>query len=142
VVLQFINSEQDIADILAQGGENRAVSATAMNAVSSRSHSVFILYVDQKTKDGGSRQGKLNLVDLAGSEKVDKTGAKGETLEEAKKINQSLSSLGNCIHALTEKGRGHVPFRDSKLTRVLQVRICSILFPDVSGDLTRSFFAM
>jgi kinesin family protein 5 len=62
----------------------------------------------------------MNLVDLAGSEKISKTGAEGNTLEEAKKINQSLSALGNCIHALTEAKRGHVPFRDSKLTRILQ----------------------
>lgn len=116
---------------MTQGNDNRAVAATAMNAVSSRSHSVFILYLQQKTAEGGTKTGKLNLVDLAGSEKVDKTGAKGETLEEAKKINQSLSSLGNCIHALTEKGRGHVPYRDSKLTRILQVCLLfcfSVLF--------------
>lgn len=115
-------------DILNQGNENRAVSATAMNQTSSRSHSVFILYLTQKTPDGSVKSGKLNLVDLAGSEKVDKTGAKGETLEEAKKINQSLSALGNCIHALTEKNRGHVPFRDSKLTRILQVRLLLLVF--------------
>lgn len=69
-----------------------------------------------------SQTGKLNLVDLAGSEKIAKTGAEGNLLEEAKKINQSLSALGNCIHALTEAKRGHVPYRDSKLTRILQVR--------------------
>ena len=60
------------------------------------------------------------MVDLAGSEKIGKTGAQGETLEEAKKINQSLSALGNCINALTNAKRSHVPFRDSKLTYLLK----------------------
>ena len=124
--MQFITKEEDIIDLLDLGGKNRAVSATMMNAGSSRSHSLFTLYVQQKAADGTTKTGKLNLVDLAGSEKVAKTGAAGETLEEAKKINQSLSALGNCIHALTEKGRGHVPFRDSKLTRILQV--CFVTF--------------
>ena len=65
--------------------------------------------------------GKLNLVDLAGSERVRVTGATGQLLEEAKKINQSLSCLGNVIAALTDsKGRAHIPYRDSKLTRLLE----------------------
>lgn len=70
-----------------------------------------------------ARTGKLNLVDLAGSEKVEKTGAEGRVLEEAKTINKSLSALGNVINALTcgPMGRGnHIPYRDSKLTRILQ----------------------
>lgn len=62
----------------------------------------------------------LFLVDLAGSERVKKTGASGDRLEEAKNINFSLSALGNCINSLTEKGIKHTPFRDSKLTRLLQ----------------------
>ncbi len=82
--------------------------------------SVFIIVVEQKGADGTSKVGKLNLVDLAGSEKVKKTEATGQTLEEAKKINQSLSSLGNCIHSLTESKRSHVPYRDSKLTHILK----------------------
>jgi kinesin family protein 5 len=65
------------------------------------------------------KKGKLNLVDLAGSEKVGKTGAMGEILEEAKKINLSLSCLGNVIHAITT-GNDHIPYRNSKLTRILQ----------------------
>lgn len=91
-----------------------------MNATSSRSHSLFTLILQQKSPDGSIKTGKLNLADLAGSEKVGKTGAAGETLEEAKKINQSLSALGNCINALTKQKRGHVPFRDSKLTFILR----------------------
>lgn len=83
--------------------------------------------VEQKGADGTSKTGKLNLVDLAGSEKVKKTEATGQTLEEAKKINQSLSSLGNCIHSLTESKRSHVPYRDSKLTHILKVNINLLL---------------
>ena len=65
------------------------------------------------------KQAKLNLVDLAGSERIAKTGATGKTLEEAKKINLSLTTLGICIKNLTES-KGHVPFRDSKLTFFLK----------------------
>ena len=67
-----------------------------------------------------SHQGKLYFVDLAGSEKISKTGVSGQQLEEAKNINKSLTSLGIVINALTEKEKGHVPYRDSKLTRLLQ----------------------
>jgi kinesin family member 5 len=92
-----------------------------MNAESSRSHSIFVLTISQKNLETGSvRSGQLFLVDLAGSEKVGKTGAKGQTLEEAKKINKSLSALGNVINSLTDGTSRHIPYRDSKLTRILQ----------------------
>ena len=107
-----------------------------MNDLSSRSHAVFIIIVEQMTTiDDGSgtsnvydeeslkqiKVGKLNLVDLAGSERVRVTGATGKRLEESKKINQSLSCLGNVIAALTDqKPRSHIPYRDSKLTRLLE----------------------
>eukprot|EP01047_Picozoa_sp_COSAG01_P131593 COSAG01_NODE_61347_length_290_cov_0.633508_1_plen_86_part_10 len=79
-----------------------------------------MLQVTQKNEvDGSVKVGTLNLVDLAGSEKISKTGASGSTLEEAKKINQSLSALANVINALAD-GKPHVPYRDSKLTRILQ----------------------
>lgn len=74
-----------------------------MNAESSRSHSIFVVTIAQKNLvDGSVKSGKLYLVDLAGSEKVGKTGASGQTLEEAKKINKSLSALGMVINALTD----------------------------------------
>ena len=74
-----------------------------MNSESSRSHSIFILTITQKNIiDGSNKTGKLYLVDLAGSEKVEKTGATGSTLDEAKMINKSLSTLGNVINALTD----------------------------------------
>lgn len=74
-----------------------------MNAESSRSHSIFLISIQQKdTETGAQKTGNLYLVDLAGSEKVGKTGASGQTLEEAKKINKSLSALGMVINALTD----------------------------------------
>ena len=73
----------------------------------------------QVNQDGSQKSGRLNLVDLAGSERIAKTGATGQTLQEAMKINQSLTSLGLVIKALTEGAR-HVPFRDSKLTLLLK----------------------
>jgi kinesin family protein 5 len=77
-----------------------------MNAESSRSHSIFLITISQRnTETGAQKTGNLYLVDLAGSEKVGKTGASGQTLEEAKKINKSLSALGMVINALTEKVR-------------------------------------
>lgn len=117
---KIVSSVEEIYEYLDIGAQNRAVSATNMNAVSSRSHSVFLINITQTdTTTGSIKTGTLNLVDLAGSEKVGKTGASGQTLEEAKKINQSLSALGQCIHALVEN-KPHIPFRNSKLTRILQ----------------------
>ena len=97
----------------------RHVSETRANKFSSRSHTIFRIQISQKFPNGSEKRGVLNLVDLAGSEKVGKTGATGETLEEATKINLSLSCIGNVIHALVLKA-DHVPYRDSKLTRILQ----------------------
>lgn len=92
-----------------------------MNEESSRSHAIFMVIVVQKNKvDLSAKVGKLFLVDLAGSEMVSKTGAGGQQLEEAKQINKSLSALGLVIKALTDKTATYVPYRDSKLTRILQ----------------------
>ena len=103
------------------GQQNRSVAATRMNAVSSRSHSIFLVTVLQRnTETDASKMGKLYCCDLAGSEKIQKTEATGQTLEEAKMINKSLSALGNVINALTETKKGNfIPYRDSKLTRIL-----------------------
>lgn len=121
LVEEFVTNEMEVLDLLQRGEKHRTTSATGMNETSSRSHSLFVLTVTQRLKDGSTKIGKLNLGDLAGSEKVGKTGATGTTLDEAKKINQSLSALGNCINALTKEGeRGHVPYRDSKLTFILR----------------------
>ena len=110
-----------------KGWSNRATGETLMNKDSSRSHSIFTIYVEAAEKDesaGGDeekiRAGKLNLVDLAGSERQSKTGATGARLKEATKINLSLSALGNVISALVDGKSKHIPYRDSKLTRLLQ----------------------
>ncbi|BFZ55143.1 hypothetical protein PYCC9005_002182 [Savitreella phatthalungensis] len=117
----YVSSLDEVYQVLSQGGASRAVSSTNMNTESSRSHSIFVVTITQKNVETGSaKMGQLNLVDLAGSEKVGKTGASGQTLEEAKKINKSLSALGNVINALTDGKSSHVPYRDSKLTRILQ----------------------
>ena len=119
----FVSSPQEILDILETGLLQRRTSKTRMNETSSRSHAIFIIRISCKnTLNGIVKSGKLMFVDLAGSEKVKKTGATGQTLEEAKKINKSLSALGNVINALTssETNRSHIPYRDSKLTRLLQ----------------------
>lgn len=102
-----------------QANSSKSVRSTKMNEYSSRSHTIAMLEVVQRYPNGVEKKGRLNLVDLAGSEKVLKSGSTGESLEEAKKINLSLSCLGNVIHALTSNSE-HVPYRNSKLTRLLQ----------------------
>ncbi|TKA34281.1 Kinesin heavy chain [Salinomyces thailandicus] len=117
----YVGSVGEVYTVLERGGQARAVAATNMNQESSRSHSIFVIEVTQKNVESGSaRSGRLFLVDLAGSEKVGKTGASGQTLEEAKKINKSLSALGMVINALSDGRSSHIPYRDSKLTRILQ----------------------
>jgi kinesin family protein 3/17 len=103
------------------GKKNRSVGATLMNATSSRSHSIFTIVIECADNGGEHiRVGKLNLVDLAGSERQSKTGATGDRLKEANKINLSLTALGNVITALVDAKSTHIPYRDSKLTRLLQ----------------------
>ena len=117
----YVSSVQEVYEVMRRGGTARAVAATNMNQESSRSHSIFVITITQKNVETGSaKSGQLFLVDLAGSEKVGKTGASGQTLEEAKKINKSLSALGMVINSLTDGKSTHIPYRDSKLTRILQ----------------------
>eukprot|EP00929_Paragymnodinium_shiwhaense_P084267 TRINITY_DN45039_c0_g1_i1.p1 TRINITY_DN45039_c0_g1~~TRINITY_DN45039_c0_g1_i1.p1 ORF type:complete len:1216 (+),score=293.47 TRINITY_DN45039_c0_g1_i1:105-3752(+) len=143
-------SPSEVHTLMERGSTARATAQTAANDASSRSHAVFMVIVEQSETvadedDAGNaadqaaggvvittpanfrqgrqrvRVGRLNLVDLAGSERPRLTGAVGQRLEETKKINQSLSTLGNVISALTEKRpRQHIPYRDSKLTRLLE----------------------
>lgn len=115
-------SADDMMGVMRVGGANRVISSTRMNSDSSRSHSVFIITIEQRNvATGSTRSGKLFLVDLAGSEKVGKTQAQGQTLKEAQHINKSLSALGGVMNALTSgQANAHVPYRDSKLTRLLQ----------------------
>ena len=117
-------SISEIEHVMNVGNQNRSVGRTNMNEHSSRSHAIFIITVECSEQDASGeshiRVGKLNLVDLAGSERQAKTGAVGERLKEATKINLSLSALGNVISALVDGKSIHVPYRDSKLTRLLQ----------------------
>lgn len=117
---RFVCSPEEVMDTIDEGKSNRHVAVTNMNEHSSRSHSIFLINVKQEnTQTEQKLSGKLYLVDLAGSEKVSKTGAEGAVLDEAKNINKSLSSLGNVISALAE-GSTYIPYRDSKMTRILQ----------------------
>nr|XP_025134584.1 kinesin-like protein KIF17 isoform X6 [Bubalus bubalis] len=122
--MHTVHSVGQCERIMEAGWKNRSVGYTLMNKDSSRSHSIFtisieIYAVDERGKDHLCA-GKLNLVDLAGSERQSKTGATGERLKEATKINLSLSALGNVISALVDGRCRHIPYRDSKLTRLLQ----------------------
>lgn len=111
----------DMLKVMQRGDAHRALSATDMNARSSRSHAVFVVHVSQTDLVKQTRRAsKLCLVDLAGSEQVQRSGVTGLALEQAKKINKSLSALAMVIQALVERQAGeHIPYRDSKLTRLL-----------------------
>uniref|UniRef100_A0AAY4CDB9 Kinesin-like protein n=1 Tax=Denticeps clupeoides TaxID=299321 RepID=A0AAY4CDB9_9TELE len=118
---RFVSSPEEVLDVIDEGKSNRHVAVTNMNEHSSRSHSIFLINIKQENVETEQKlSGKLYLVDLAGSEKVSKTGAEGAVLDEAKNINKSLSALGNVISALAEGTKTHVPYRDSKMTRILQ----------------------
>jgi len=120
----YCSCDEDVMNVLRVGQASRSVAHTNMNSESSRSHSICIITISQKNiKTGSSKSGRFYLVDLAGSEKVSKTGAKGQTLEEAKMINKSLTALGQVINALTDPKIKHIPYRDSKLTRLLQTSL-------------------
>ncbi|KAA0165709.1 hypothetical protein FNF27_06629 [Cafeteria roenbergensis] len=119
-----VDGVEAIDALMAQGNAVRTTGSTAMNAESSRSHSIFTIVIEMsgKREDGTEHvtAGKLNLVDLAGSERQSKTKATGARLKEGIKINLSLTALGNVISGLVESSQKHIPYRDSKLTRLLQ----------------------
>nr|CCA26830.1 kinesinlike protein putative [Albugo laibachii Nc14] len=115
-----IRSAQEFMEQVQQAIQNRSVAVTRMNARSSRSHIVVILALEQRHVDSQvCKEGKLSLVDLAGSEIVRRTGAGGQQLEEAKTINKSLSALGMVITNLASPNARHIPYCDSKLTRIV-----------------------
>nr|CAB3446188.1 unnamed protein product [Digitaria exilis] len=148
---------EQIRDLLGSGGSqkkypsysrlghnNRSMSATAMNERSSRSHSVVTIHVQgQDLKTGNTLRGALHLVDLAGSERVDRSAVTGDRLKEAQHINKSLAALGDVIFSLSQKN-AHVPYRNSKLTQVLQTSLGDLLcghaktlmFVQVNPDVT------
>ncbi|XP_062560420.1 kinesin-like protein KIF12 [Armigeres subalbatus] len=115
----------DLLAVLEEGMRNRSVGCHSMNDYSSRSHTILTVHItSEQQAEGGvfiSKQGKINFVDLAGSEMTKKTHSEGKTLEEANNINKSLMVLGYCIASLSDskKRSGHIPYRDSKLTKLL-----------------------
>ncbi|KAG8379354.1 hypothetical protein BUALT_Bualt07G0079600 [Buddleja alternifolia] len=118
--IRSVNSTSDVLELMDIGLKNRAKGSTALNDRSSRSHSVVSIHVrGTDVKSGSSLRGSLNLVDLAGSERIDRSEVTGDRLKEAQHINKSLSALGDVIFALAQKS-AHVPYRNSKLTQVLQ----------------------
>lgn len=125
-----VSCTQDVLDVMSIGQSNRSVGATAMNARSSRSHSVLTVIVDgfsDVTKD--RTHGCLHLVDLAGSERISRSEATGDRLKEAQYINKSLSALGDVMADLSAKN-AHVPFRNSKLTQLLKDSLSGIAHPE------------
>ncbi|AOA62525.1 Kinesin-related motor protein [Komagataella phaffii CBS 7435] len=118
---RYVSSKDELLGAVILANKLRTTGVTDANADSSRSHAIFQIKLAQRSLDDGVvKISTLFLVDLAGSERIARTGATGQTLEEAKKINTSLSALGNVINALTDGQSTYIPYRDSKLTRILQ----------------------
>jgi kinesin family protein 5 len=120
---ESISSVDDIYDIISRGNTVRKIASTKMNDNSSRSHSILTIYMKQTTSSG-IKISQLNLVDLAGSERASKTGASGEILKQGSLINLSLTMLSQVINGICSNQEnntnGHIPYRTSKLTRLLQ----------------------
>ncbi|GAB2273914.1 hypothetical protein Dimus_008684 [Dionaea muscipula] len=134
-----VKSTSDVLELMNIGLMNRAVGATALNERSSRSHSILTVHVrGTEMKSNSVLCGCLHLVDLAGSERVDRSEATGDRLREAQHINRSLSALGDVIFALAQKS-SHVPYRNSKLTQVLQSSLGgqakTLMFVQLNPDL-------
>lgn len=156
---EIVASPQQVLDLMQFGESHRHIGETNMNVYSSRSHTIFRMIIESRKRtedeDIGStcdavRVSVLNLVDLAGSERAAKTGAEGVRLKEGSHINKSLMTLGTVIKKLSEGAEsqgGHVPYRDSKLTRILQPAlggnantaiICNITLAQIHTDETKS----
>eukprot|EP00898_Chlorokybus_atmophyticus_P005281 jgi/Chlat1/5754/Chrsp38S05577 len=133
-----VSTTRDVLDVMNTGLKNRAVGSTAMNERSSRSHSVLTVHVTGSNRLNHARvKGCLHLVDLAGSERVSRSEASGERLKEAQHINKSLSALGDVMAALASNSQ-HVPYRNSKLTTLLQDSLGgqakTLMFTHISPD--------
>ncbi|KAL6655574.1 hypothetical protein ACP70R_006400 [Stipagrostis hirtigluma subsp. patula] len=156
---EIVTSPEQVMDFMSFGESHRHIGETNMNLYSSRSHTIFRMVIESREKVDDSEAGDscdavrvsvLNLVDLAGSERAVKTGAEGLRLKEGSHINRSLMTLGTVIKKLSEgveNQGGHVPYRDSKLTRILQPAlggnantaiICNITLAQVHADETKS----
>ncbi|XP_066321558.1 kinesin-like protein KIN-14D [Miscanthus floridulus] len=135
-----VDSTSHVIELMQTGHNNRSMSATALNERSSRSHSVVTIHVQgQDLKTGNTLRGALHLVDLAGSERVDRSAVTGDRLKEAQHINKSLAALGDVIFSLSQKN-AHVPYRNSKLTQVLQTSLGghakTLMFVQVNPDVS------
>ncbi|KAL7097766.1 hypothetical protein ACP275_10G163100 [Erythranthe tilingii] len=156
---EIVASADQVLQLMEFGESHRHIGETNMNVYSSRSHTIFRMIIESREKTGDSeaefscdavRVSVLNLVDLAGSERAAKTGAEGVRLKEGSHINKSLMTLGTVIKKLSEGAEsqgGHVPYRDSKLTRILQpalggnantAMICNITLAQIHADETKS----
>ena len=115
-----VSSAEEVVEVLTQGNGNRAITSTAMNEQSSRSHSMLVVKVRTITTETQKESGAaLTLIDLAGSERPSKSNVTGQAMKEAQHINKSLSALADVIAARGMKS-AHVPYRNSKLTALLQ----------------------
>ncbi|CAM0951394.1 unnamed protein product [Alopecurus aequalis] len=156
---EIVTYPEQVLEFVSFGESHRHIGETNMNVYSSRSHTIFRMVIESREKADETEAGDscdavrvsvLNLVDLAGSERAAKTGAEGVRLKEGSHINKSLMTLGTVIKKLSEgvKGQGgHVPYRDSKLTRILQPAlggnantaiICNITLAQIHADETKS----
>lgn len=156
---EIVASPQQVLNLMDFGESHRHIGETNMNLHSSRSHTIFRMIIESRDKTEDDNNGNscdavrvsvLNLVDLAGSERAAKTGAEGVRLKEGSHINKSLMTLGTVIKKLSEGAEsqgGHVPYRDSKLTRILQPAlggnantaiICNITLAQIHADETKS----
>ncbi|KAJ3411524.1 Kinesin-like protein kif9 [Chytridiales sp. JEL 0842] len=120
---QIANNEEEALNLLFEGETNRSIAEHQLNKSSTRSHCIFTMYLEARSRVESSEKvisSKLNLVDLAGSERTSKTQTNGVSLKEAMYINKSLTFLEQVIIALADKRRDHIPYRQSKLTHVLR----------------------
>ncbi|XP_009989463.1 PREDICTED: kinesin-like protein KIF9, partial [Tauraco erythrolophus] len=118
-----VSHEEDALSLFFEGETNRVITEHTLNKNSSRSHCIFTIYIESRSRvfsDVKCVNSKINLIDLAGSERLSKTGSEGQVLKEATYINKSLSFLEQIIIALADPKRDHVPFRQSKLTHLLK----------------------
>lgn len=123
LTVRVVSNEEDALSMLFEGEMNRTIAEHSLNKCSSRSHCVFTIHVESRSRTSSSTEytvSKLNLVDLAGSERLSKTNSTGLVQKEAMYINKSLSFLEQVIIALADKNRDHIPYRQSKLTHVLK----------------------
>ncbi|XP_070571216.1 kinesin-like protein KIF9 [Ptychodera flava] len=121
--VHLAQNEEEALNLLFEGETNRAIAAHSLNSVSSRSHCIFTIHVESRSRTESNAKymrSKLNLVDLAGSERLGKTGSAGKTAMEAMYINKSLSFLEQTVIALADRKREHIPYRQTKLTHALK----------------------